>query len=492
MMKKLLLSVCFLWYLTAHAQSGQVLTVNQMHKDLAILKAAYTQLHPGVYRYTTPVQLDQYFEEIMHITAQPLPLTQFYISLSQLSVKLHCGHTYVNPYNQKKTIVKQVFADRVMPILFQTINDEFIITHNLSENISLKKGDEIVSINGIGTKEIIDSLLTVSRADGMHGRNKQLDNISISPYFADAKQYALFDIYFPLFFSNPGQDNAYQLIIKPFRGEKKLVKIPAVSKLTRQTVFKQRYLAEYAQPTATFNWFTERCGYLKIEQFSQQGWKSAYKQYLDSTFNVLRTHQASTLIVDIRNNEGGDDEVRNEVLSYLLERPFSYPIKRYYRFLSVRDSLLPYLDTWDESFKKPKTATDYIKNNDGLFYKKNIHPADTIQPKANHFEGQIYLLTAAINSSSSFFMADILQQAKAAVLIGETTGGTKQGINGGQFFFLKLPNTGIEIDIPIVYQAPLMSRTDEGIVPDIKIKTRQKDIATGNDPVVNYIRKRLK
>jgi len=492
MMKKLILLVCFLWCLTAHAQSDQVLTVKQMHKDLAILKAAFTQLHPGVYRYTTPVQLDQYFEEMMLETSRALPLSQFYISLSQLSVKLHCGHTYVNPYNQKKAIIKQVFADQVMPILFQTINDQFIITHNLSENSSLNKGDEIVSINGIGTKEIIDSLLTVSRADGMHGQGKQMDNISISPYFVNAKQYALFDIYFPLFFPKDGHDNAYQMIIKPFQGKKKLLTIPAVSKLIRQTIFQQRYLAEYAQPTATFNWFTQKCGYLKIDQFSQKGWKSAYKQYLDSTFNALRIHKASTLIVDIRNNEGGDDEVRNEVLSYLLEKPISYPIKRYYRFLSVTDTLLPYLDTWDESFKKPKIATDYGKNEDGLFYKKNTHPADTIQPKANHFNGRIFLLTTAINSSSSFFMADILQQAKAAVLIGETTGGTKQGINGGQFFFLKLPNTGIEIDIPIVYQAPIMSRIDEGIVPDIKIKTRQKDIATGNDPVMNYIRKRLK
>jgi len=41
-------------------------------------------------------------------------------------------------------------------------------------------------------------------------------------------------------------------------------------------------------------------------------------------------------------------------------------------------------------------------------------------------------------------------------------------------------------------QALHIARNDEGIVPDIKIKTRQKDIATGNDPVLKYIRKRLK
>ncbi|RYE38547.1 MAG: hypothetical protein EOP48_26905, partial [Sphingobacteriales bacterium] len=100
-------------------------------------------------------------------------------------------------------------------------------------------------------------------------------------------------------------------------------------------------------------------------------------------------------------------------------------------------------------------------------------------------------LINATNSSSSFFMADILQQNKDLKLVGETTGGTKQGINGGQFFFLYLPSSGIEVDIPLVYQAPIKKRKDEGIQPNILIKTTTSDIAKGEDAQLNYILHRL-
>ncbi|RYE18918.1 MAG: hypothetical protein EOP45_13395, partial [Sphingobacteriaceae bacterium] len=180
------------------------------------------------------------------------------------------------------------------------------------------------------------------------------------------------------------------------------------------------------------------------------------------------------------------------VIRYLIKKTAYYAIRWYYRFLAVPDSLLPYLNTWDPSFKKPKSPSDYAKNAEQLFFKKNSYPVDTLIPKEIHFTGKIYLLTNATNSSSSFFMADILQQNKAAELIGESTGGTKQGINGGQFFFLSLPASGIEVDIPLVFQAPVNPRPDEGIQPDIKVKTKQRDLAGNDDAQLQYLAKHFK
>jgi C-terminal processing protease CtpA/Prc len=148
---------------------------------------------------------------------------------------------------------------------------------------------------------------------------------------------------------------------------------------------------------------------------------------------------------------------------------------------------MPYLETWDPSFKKPKIAAYYEQTKEKLYYKKNSNSIDTVIPNKKHFSGKIYLLTGATNSSSSFFMADILQQNKAAKLVGQATGGTKQGINGGQFFFLYLPASGFEVDIPLIYQAPIHKRKDEGIQPDVKVKTQPHDVANGVDAQLQYI-----
>lgn len=493
MIKTCTLILCLFWTTFSYSQEKQVLLpVAQMHADLAILKSALTSLHPGIYRYLTKAKLDRYFDDILAETNRPLSLRDYYIKLSQLTEKLKCGHTYLNPYNQKKATIAQLFSAQVIPLLFKVIGNKVIVTHNLSEQAQIKPGDEIVSINGKATKEIIDSLLTVSRADGKHGLNKQLDNIGISPYLVSQDRFALFDIYFPLFFVAQPAADYFKVGVKPFRNKKGVVyELRRISKQMRQQRYQEQFAAEAMQPTATFKWLSAQCGYLKIRDFSTKGWGGNYEHYLDSIFIKLKAIKATQLIVDIRDNEGGDDYVRNKVISYLISRPAYHSIRRYFRFLKVSDSLMPHLKTWDPSFKSPKIASDYERTEAGLYYKKNTSTTDSILPDSNHFAGQVYLLTNATNSSSSFFMADILQENKYAKLAGEATGGTKQGINGGQFFFLYLPSSGIEVDIPLIYQAPLKYRKDEGVNPDLAIKTKQNDIANGTDAPLKYLMRHL-
>ena len=487
------LTLCLLLTTLLYSQEKQnFLPVAQMHSDLAILKSALTSLHPGIYRYLTRSQLDRYFAEIEIQTNKPLSLKDFYIKLSQLTAKLKCGHTYLNPYNQKKTLTAQLQSGLVIPLLFKVVDKKIIVTHNLSEHAQIKAGDEVVSINGLPTTKIIDSLLTASRSDGNHGLNKKLDNIGISPYLANKDRYALFDIYFPLFFTENPCSDYYEIGVKPFKNNEVIrYNFRMISKQIRQQRYQDRYEAESIQPTGTFKLVSTQCGYLKIRDFTTKGWEKNYDYYLDSIFNKLKTIKATQLIVDIRDNEGGDDDVRNKVISYLITHPAYHTIRRYYRFLEVPDSLMPYLQTWDQSFKRPKLASDYVRTNAGLYYKKNTNLVESIIPNQNNFAGQVYLLTNATNSSSSFFMADILQENKYAKLAGEATGGTKQGINGGQFFFLYLPSSGIEVDIPLIYQAPIERRKDEGIRPDIPVKTKASDIANGIDTQLNYIIRHL-
>jgi C-terminal processing protease CtpA/Prc len=491
-MKRCTLIVCLLWTSLLYSQEKQThLTAAQMHSDLDILKSALTSLHPGTYRYLTKSQLDRYFNELKTQTNNPLRPKEFFKKLSQLTAKLKCGHTYPNPYNQK-SLIAQIQSGLVIPLLFKVIDNKIIITHNLSALPQLKAGDEVVSINGQPTSDIIDSLLTVSRSDGKHGLNKKLDNIGISPYLANKDKYALFDIYFPLFFlENPSSDY-YKIAIKPFKNSEVIkYEIRLINKQLRQQRYRDRFETESMHPTATFKLISPQCGYLKISEFTTNGWGKNHDYYLDSIFNILRSIKASHLIVDIRDNEGGDDDVRNKVISYLITHPAYHRIRRYYRFLDVPDSLMPYLETWDQSFKRPKPASDYVRTKASLYYKKSTDSIESIIPNQNHFAGRVYLLTNATNSSSSFFMADILQENRSAKLVGEATGGTKQGINGGQFFFLYLPSSGIEVDIPLIYQAPIESRKDEGIKPDIPVKTTVSHIANGVDAQLNYILRHL-
>jgi C-terminal processing protease CtpA/Prc len=96
------------------------------------------------------------------------------------------------------------------------------------------------------------------------------------------------------------------------------------------------------------------------------------------------------------------------------------------------------------------------------------------------FEGNIYLFVNAANSSSTFYLTSITKTCGSAEIVGETTGGNQKGLNGGNIFFLRLPNSGIEIDIPVYGQCN-DAAADGGIEPDVFIKRRPEDLKNSTD-----------
>jgi hypothetical protein len=69
-------------------------------------------------------------------------------------------------------------------------------------------------------------------------------------------------------------------------------------------------------------------------------------------------------------------------------------------------------------------------------------------------------------------------------LFGEATGGNQRGINGGSFFFVRLPASGIEFDLPLIGYFPAGNPPDAGIQPDVVIRSTRVDLAARRDPTL--------
>lgn len=461
-------------------------------KDLAVLKSALTALHPGVYRYNTPATVDIYFNEAAAEASQGITDKAFFLLVSKLTAKLKCGHTYLNPWNQKAETVRRYFSGSVLPVLYTIINRRLTVTHNLSENGTIKPGDEITGVNGISAAIIIDSLLTVSRTDGNNGRPRKMANLQLLPLDVDTTNYALFDIYFPLFFPQNFDTSHYRIGLKPFSGKPATVTVKAITRAERQKAYVTRFgdipLHEAAW---AFRYLRPGTGYLRLGDFETWEWEGDYKKYLDSVFVNLRSSGATHLIVDIRGNEGGDDGARTEVLSYLIRKSFGCedPVRKRYRFLSVPDSLQPYLKSWNKEAKKPKNPSGYVQSADGYYewIDTSATGCTPVAPKRNVFAGGVFLLTDAANSSTTATMAHLMQQTNTGTLIGQATGGTKQGLNGGQFFFLHLPHSKLEVDIPLIWGAPTKPQPDEGVQPDYTVHTTPQDVFLGRDAQLRFV-----
>lgn len=123
-----------------------------------------------------------------------------------------------------------------------------------------------------------------------------------------------------------------------------------------------------------------------------------------------------------------------------------------------------------------------------LLNRHDAEHADALQPKTPRFHGRVFAIIGPSNSSATFEFAQQLKRTGLGTLVGQATGGNQRGINGGAFFFLRLPNSKIEVDVPLIAQLPTSRRPDAGIEPDKAVLPSVSDIATGVDSEMVAVR----
>ena len=204
-----------------------------------------------------------------------------------------------------------------------------------------------------------------------------------------------------------------------------------------------------------------------------------WRAFLDQSFAEFEARGVTKLIVDVRGNEGGLD-CGDEIIARLIDAPLQREAyARRVRYRETPERLNPYLDTWDNSFRN--WGDDATPAGDGWYDLRGEAGVDAIAPKGPRFRGELAVLIDAQNSSATFQFANAIKTHRLGRLIGMPTGGNRRGINGGAFFFLRLPASGLEADLPLIARFPATPQPDAGIEPDVRVPLTRADIAAGRD-----------
>ena len=476
------------------------LTTAQMQEDFYILKRTLTTLHPGIYRYQTRESLEKIFGALESKLVKPLPESEFFLLVSQLTNQIYCGHTYLNPYNQDGILREKLFNGKTyLPFYFRIVDGQFIVTENASAN-GLSKGSEIQKINGVPVKAIIQKLLTVTKGDGRNTVGNRLQSIELTRF--EAERYALFDWYFPLFFSLKDESFAIETVDFTTKKQSKF-QVSAMTKGERTKAAAKRY---GKPPTYDDGWKFEiqdaSTGYLKIDNSITWRLKTIkLKEFLANAFAELRAKNVKNLIVDLRGNGGGDMTIGYELAKYLakIELPVYADSKRLIRTVEAQPDLLKYMQIYNEGVKfalQNGVPKEIYKPANDNFYEilpnANTDNYPKVTPYENNFRGQVYIISDASNASATFQFLNYVRENKLAKIIGQASGGNKQGINGGSYFFLYLPNSKVEVDVPVYFQASLSPQKDESVTPDFPVKRERQDVGNNLDRELLTIKNLIK
>jgi hypothetical protein len=453
-------------------------------EDCSILKKSLDELHPGIYRYSDESYFENAYDDLINIAGDSISEENAFLMISEFLAKIRCGHTIVNPYNQNENISNSILKGKnKLPFTFTIVDKRMIIQQDVSDE-ELDRGSEVFEINGTPVEKIIEDLMKYSDGDGSNDAQR-VRNMGIT----GLGDYEFFDIYFPLIV--PPVEGAFEITYNSRKSRAGFLssRFFAITREERKLRLEQKHNVKDVSYDEQwkFKILDNRTGLLQIGTFVTYNMKLDWKKFLADAFAEMNKKNIPNLIIDIRGNAGGTTEVAGEIVSYLTQEPIDVMMeKRLVRYVKIPDDLAPYLSTWDNSFKD-RTGT--VEKYDDTFYvlKDESENENVIIPKENPYPGKTYLLVDAANSSATFILAKTLKKNGLATLVGQTTGGNQKGINGGQLMFLDLPNTGIEVDIPLIGYFPAGNPPDAGLEPDVKISKSAKDFADGIDAEMNYV-----
>jgi Peptidase family S41 len=476
--------------LTARLGSAQSaptkLAPSQLQPDARLLRSVLDQLHPGLYRHVDSIEIAKRFAALEAQWAKPQTLPDAYRDLSITLAAIRDAHTYANPNNQSKTVQTVLFGRATcVPFHFRLIDKRMIVTSAL-DSLALPRGTEVTRINDNSITSVLDTLLAATRGDGANDANR-LSRLEVTGLEANEA----FDMLLPLFLP-VGRTFALEVKVSD-KANARAVTVPAVVARTREATLSTR-----RGGTPSLKWHLNsldgRTIRLTFPDFvTWRDPKFDWKKWLADSFNTIRQLKADAVILDVRQCEGGNDEVVTELLRYLAPKPFNRaPERQLWRVDHFDPSQLSFLDTWNPKLKT-MTAAEFAPTSDGFFERLSDRAARVpVRPYPQAFTGKVYALCGPRNSSAAFQLLRELQTNHIATLVGQPTGGNRRGTTGGQFVMLRLPNTGFEVDVPLIAYSPIRAQPDQGLEPDEEVALTVEDLRAGHDPEMARVRELLR
>jgi hypothetical protein len=442
-------------------------TPADLRGDIAILREALA-LHPGLYRYMSPAEVNAGLDRLERAFVRSATIETRYLLLSRFLATIRCGHSYCNFFNQRKTVAAALF-DRPtrLPFRFAWIDRRMVVTSDPTG--VLERGAEILTINEVPARAMLQALMPYARADG-HNDAKRVALLEV----AGGDRVEFFDVFHGLVYGAPA-GGVHRLALRQPGGRVVQREVPALGLAARQAQMQAR---DYDGDQPVWSWQMRPDG---VAVLDMPGWalydsKWDWRGWLDERLKSLSG--AKGLVVDLRANEGGQD-CGDLLLARLAGAPIVDPAaERRVRFERTPASLDPYLDTWDQSFRTLGVGAPPIA---GGFRRLSGGRDAAISPAGPRLDVPVAALIGPVNSSATFQFAQKAKRTGLIRLFGEPTGGNQRGINGGCFFFVRLPASGIEFDLPLIGYFPGGSPPDAGLVPDVQVARRVEDIAAGKD-----------
>lgn len=410
--------------------AGGLLSKKQAQFDIDALIYTLGEVHPNMFSVCGQSDFFQSVAMVKQQLPDSVTTVELFKRVAPLVTKLGDGHTMLRfPYNDYFTPVTLRF-----PLFVNVKPDYTLHVRSCIDNV-IPQDAEVLSINGKSSRELIESMMDYASGE--------------RDFFRIERMNADFPALFEMLYSSGKYDIVYRL-----KNSKKRVEVTLQP--TKWEELKPRMPKKQAQaPTQDYSFKLLESNHVALMDFRSFNNPRKMKAFADSMFVTLRERGIRNLIIDLRNNGGGNSTVGDVFLRYISPQPFQ----------QMGKSLVRVTPTTARLIGNDLTAPGWY------FY--NAEASDKlIRPltkEEGHYEGNVYLLISHHTFSSAGSFAWAFKHFGMGTVIGEESGG--MNVSFGDILSYKLPvsNLNCTISFKRFWQYGASEENIHGTLPDYEV-----------------------
>lgn len=406
---------------------GRRYTPDEIRADVDWLFARIEDAHPDPYSVTSREEMARHRAAFLASLPRPVPRAHFLPALERLVARLGDGHTGVGAGEETSCYVAS--GGRLFPLRVTWDGERVRVRETPPEWRHLlarepAPGTELLAINGHPVRWLFERLTEQRSGELPAWRRALVEGLLSQALYQNG-------------------------VLAPFRIQ---YRTPdgAVAVRVLEGARLDRGPPRAPRGPATYRLLRSRIAYIDFRDMNRD-LRGELARFLEQTFAELRRAGARGVVVDLRSNGGGSEELGAQLLDYVTDRPYRFHggvVRKTSR--TWRDALRAQAPWWVPvglavRLLAPDELVEAWRAPDGRISSSTDDAL--LRPGRNplRYRGPVAFLIGPRTFSSAGGLAGAIAEYRLATLIGETTGQPTAAF--GDLIPLQLPRTRIHATI---------------------------------------------
>lgn len=419
----------------AVVDDGPIIAPPALVADLDAWMAGMRAINPDLSIRTDMRQLDREAALIRAELTRPMSRREAWLHFARLNPYLRDGHSGIQMPGYREALQAHLKAGgRIVPVEIRFARDGSLQVSTVAPGSeAIQPGDRLLEINGHSAKQLITDMMARSIGD--------------TPAYQHAFLTRRFAMLFWYLYGDTGQ---YDIVVHSIRtGCSVHVRAPGAATLPE---------ALQPQPDARelFDWriLPGNIGYLRVDSFDPDQ-KAGLDAVTAAAFAAFEKQKSVALIIDVRENGGGDDPLwQQDLVNHFTTKPY-VQLSHYVARVTNENA----------------DPGDVIGSVQSAGYDKRFTPPEQDPLRFNR---PVYILAGPYSYSATIQFIVAAQDFGLARIAGEET--AAMACQTGQVSPIELRWTGLSAVTPrIAYTRPSGRGCQRGVIPDIPIPIDEVD-----------------